>query len=69
MPPCKHTKWLGLASGGNRLFLQSTDRLSTLLEDHLSLDATQPNLIVMVGNEQKALFLKELLKKFHQPQR
>ncbi|OBT60276.1 hypothetical protein VE03_10316 [Pseudogymnoascus sp. 23342-1-I1] len=69
MSPCKHTEWLTLASRKGKIFLQRTDRLSTLLEDRLNLDSMQPSLFVFFGGEQKAMLMKKLLKKSHQPQR
>ena len=66
---CKHTQWLGLAMSDGDVFLQSTDRLHTLLEDLPDPDEQSPSLLVFIGNKSKALAIKELAKTFSPPPR
>ncbi len=61
---CKHTQWLGLAMNDGDVFLQSTDRLRTLLEDLPDPDEQSPSLLVFIGNKSKAMAIKELAKTF-----
>lgn len=66
---CKHTQWLGLATNDGDVFLQSTDRLHTLLEDLPDPDEQSPSLLVFIGNKSKARAIKELAKTFSPPPR
>jgi hypothetical protein len=66
---CKHTQWLSLATNDGDVFLQSTDRLHTLLEDLPDPDEQCPSLLVFIGNKSKALAIKELAKTFSPPPR
>jgi hypothetical protein len=51
------------------VFLQSTNRLRTLLEDLPKLDEQSPSLFVFIGNRSKAMAIKELAKTFSPPPR
>jgi hypothetical protein len=64
---CKHTQWLGLATNDDDIFLQSTDRLHTILEDLPEPDEQSPSLLVFIGNKSKARAIKELAKTFSPP--
>jgi len=46
------------------IFLQSTNRLCTVLEDLPELDKQSPSLFVFIGNRSKAMAIKELAKSF-----
>jgi hypothetical protein len=62
---CKHTQWLGLATDKDGdVFLQSTDRLHTILGDLPAPDRQSPSLFVFIGNKSKTLAIKELTKTF-----
>jgi hypothetical protein len=66
---CKHTQWLGLSTSDGDVFLQSTDRLHTILEDLPDPDEQHPSLLVFIGNRSKAMAIKELAKTFSPPPR
>jgi hypothetical protein len=66
---CKHTQWLGLTTNDGDVFLQSTDRLRTLLEDLPDPDEQSPSLFIFIGNKSKAMAIKELAKTFSPPPR
>src|SRR5690349_4072621 len=66
---CKHTRWLGLAALNGNVTLQSTDKLSTIVEDLPDPDDQSPSLFVFIGNKSKAMAIKELAKTFSPPPR
>ncbi|KFY32520.1 hypothetical protein V493_00121 [Pseudogymnoascus sp. VKM F-4281 (FW-2241)] len=61
MKSCSHSYWFSLGVRGNEVSLTSSDRPQNLLSDLPRADRQQPSLIVLLGRDEKALALQELV--------
>lgn len=69
MKPCNHSYWFSLSVRDSEVSLTSSNLPQNLLSDLPRADLQQPSLIVLLGKDEKALALQELVSTKSDPRR